>query len=203
MTVHGASPRADVTRMYVSCKEGGRGLHSIHNVVAMEKRNLQRYVLQSNEKLLKVAAPILWPHMDATADPSQVVKSRLQKEHLLAWTQKPLHGQFVRQTEQLTNEIISSWLTKAGLKKTKESLIITAQGQAFATNLLKAHIFHQGGSPLCRMCVKAGESIAHILCECSKFAERDYLERHNRLASLVALACTLDTMCRHILQAPL
>ena len=32
---------------------------------------------------------------------------------------------------------------------------------------------------------KAGESVALILCECSKLAGRDYFERQNRLASLV------------------
>eukprot|EP00117_Sycon_ciliatum_P020275 scpid110149/ scgid18105/ len=36
MTMHGAlHPRADVARMYVSCKEGGRGFQSIHDVVTM------------------------------------------------------------------------------------------------------------------------------------------------------------------------
>ena len=167
LTMHGAlHPRADEARMHVSRKEVGRGLQSIRDVVTMERSNLQRYVLLSDEELLKVAAPILWPHQDAPPDSSQVVKCRRQKEHLLAWTQKHLHGQFVQQTDQLTNENTWSWLTKAGRRKTTQSLIIAAQDQALATNLLKAQTFHQGGSHLCRMRGKAGESVAHILCEC-------------------------------------
>ena len=49
MTMHGTlHPRADVARMYIRCKEGGRGLQSNHDVFTMEKSNLQRYVLQSD-----------------------------------------------------------------------------------------------------------------------------------------------------------
>ena len=60
MTMHGAlNTRSDVARKYVSRKEGGRGLQSTHDGVTMEKSNLQRYVFQSGEELLRVAAPIL------------------------------------------------------------------------------------------------------------------------------------------------
>ena len=75
MTMHGAlHPRADVASMYVSRKEGGHGLQNIH-----DESNLQRYVHQSDKELLKVAAPILWPHLDAPTDSSQVVKCRFKK----------------------------------------------------------------------------------------------------------------------------
>ena len=88
MAMHGAlHPRADVSRIHVSRKEGGRGLQSIHDVVTMEKSNLERYVPQSDEELLKVAAPILWPHLDTPRGSAQVVKCRLQVEHLYtSWT---------------------------------------------------------------------------------------------------------------------
>ena len=60
MTMHGdLHSRADVACKYVSRKEGGRGLQSIHDVLTMEKSNLQRYVLLSDEEFLKLAAPIL------------------------------------------------------------------------------------------------------------------------------------------------
>ena len=80
MTMHGAlDPRADVARMYISRKEGGRGLQSIHDVFTMEKSNLQRYVLQSDTELMKLAAPIMWPHMVVPPDTSQVVKCSFKK----------------------------------------------------------------------------------------------------------------------------
>ena len=92
MTMHGAlDPRADIARQYVSRKEGGRGLQSIHDVVTMEKSNLQRYVLHSDAELMKLAVPILWPHLVAPPDILHVVKCG-SKKPLLAWTQKPLHG---------------------------------------------------------------------------------------------------------------
>ena len=187
LNMHGAlHPRADVHRLYVSRKQGGRGLISIHDAVTLERSNLQRYVLSSDEDLLRVASSILWPRLQTPPDSSCSMKKRLEDDHYLAWTQKPLHGQFVQQTEQFTNDNTFRWLTKAGLKKGTESLIIAAQDQALATNLLKARVFRVNNhSPLCRMCLKADESVAHILCQCSKLAGQDYLERHNRLASLI------------------
>ena len=102
LTMHGAlHPRADVDRLYVSRKNGGRGLMSLLDTVSMEKSNLQRYVMQSQERLLQVAASILWPQLHDPPASSQAVKAQLQEQHLAAWTQKPLHGQFIRQTEHL------------------------------------------------------------------------------------------------------
>ena len=84
MTMHGAlDPRADVARKYVSRKEVGRGLQSIHDVVTMEKSNLQRYVFQSDAELIMLAAPILWPHLVAPLDTSQVVKCGFKKN--ISW----------------------------------------------------------------------------------------------------------------------
>ena len=103
--MHGAlDPRAYVARMYISRKEGGRGLQSIHDVVTMEKSNLQRYVLQLDTELMKLAAPILWPHLDAPLDNSQVVKCGFKKNISWCRPRNPCMGSFFRQTEQLTNE---------------------------------------------------------------------------------------------------
>ena len=45
MTLHGAlHARADVDRLYVSRKKGGRGLRSISDVVALEKASLAEYM---------------------------------------------------------------------------------------------------------------------------------------------------------------
>ena len=103
MTMHGTlHPSADVARMYVSRKEGGRGLQNIHDVVTMEKSNLKRYVLQSDAELTKLAAPILWPYLDAPPDTSHVVKCASKRTSLgvdpetLAWAVCPA----IRKTDQ-------------------------------------------------------------------------------------------------------
>ena len=54
MTLHCAlHPRADVDRLYVSTKKGGRGLRSIAYVVALEKPSLAEYVEIANEPILR------------------------------------------------------------------------------------------------------------------------------------------------------
>ena len=47
-------PRANVSRVYLSRKEGGRGLVSVEDCVRLEELSLDRYLSQSEEKLLKL-----------------------------------------------------------------------------------------------------------------------------------------------------
>jgi len=44
-------PRADVDRLYIPGKEGGRGLISIEDAVFMEGQNLSRFIDSSEEEL--------------------------------------------------------------------------------------------------------------------------------------------------------
>ena len=54
MTLHGVlHPRADVDRLYVSRKKGGRGLRSIFDVVTLEKAAVAEYVENANEPILR------------------------------------------------------------------------------------------------------------------------------------------------------
>ena len=53
---------------------------------------------------------------------------------------KTLHGQFLRQTEDLADKVKWAWLTDGTLKRETESLIMAAQEQALRTNLVKAKI---------------------------------------------------------------
>ena len=53
-----------------------------------------------------------------------------------------MHGQFVRQTEEILGNESWFWLKKAGsVKRETESLIMAAKEQALATNLMKARIY--------------------------------------------------------------
>ena len=52
-----------------------------------------------------------------------------------------MHGQFVRQTEEILGNESWLWLKKGSVKRETESLIMAAQEQAFATNLMKARIY--------------------------------------------------------------
>ena len=186
LTMHGAlHPRADVDRLYVSRKAGGRGLLSIHEAVEMEERNVQRYVLQSREPLLKAAGHVLLANVEMPP-PSAVVKRQFGEARYEKWTEKPLHGQFVKHTCPYENQYTWRWLRSAGLTKETESLITAAQDQALRTNAVKAKIERRvGADPRCRMCKASDETVTHILSQCSKLAGSDYMVRHNRVASII------------------
>ena len=79
-----------------------------------------------------------------------------------------LHGQFLRQTEELADKDKWLWLIDGSLKRETETLIMAAQEQAFRTNLVKAKIDKSQEDSKCRMCGKADESINHRFSECSE-----------------------------------
>ena len=90
-----------------------------------------------------------------------------------------MHGQFLRQTEDVTNRDQWLWLQEGSLKRETETLIMAAQEQAVRTNLVKAKIDKTQEDSTCRMCGKADESINHLLSECSKMAQKEYKRRHD------------------------
>ena len=56
MTMHRAlNSKSDVARIYLSRKEGGRGLNSVEHTVKLAILGLERYVLTSAERLLIAA----------------------------------------------------------------------------------------------------------------------------------------------------
>ena len=84
-----------------------------------------------------------------------------------------MHGQFIRQTDEVRGDESWRWMTRGSLKRETESLLTAAQDQAIRTNYRRAKIEKDGSSPLCRMCKKADETISHIVSECSKLAQTE------------------------------
>ena len=93
------------------------------------------------------------------------------------WTQKQLHGQFIRQTMGKASEDRWVWLRKGFLKRTTEALIMATQEQAIRTNNIKAKIDKTQENSKCRMCGKTEESV-NVLSECSKLAQKEHKRRH-------------------------
>ena len=80
------------------------------------------------------------------------LKEQKRLERAEGWKNKPLHGQFLRQTEEIRDDATWDWLRKGDLKKETEGMITAAQDQALRTKALKAKVEKQDLSPLCRMC---------------------------------------------------
>jgi len=95
MTIYNSlHPRADVDRLYIPRKHGGRGLISIQQSIYMGEQSLSRYIEISEEELLAATRRenILngWNGQD-----NKQLKYRLMQEHKEKWMTKPLHGQLL------------------------------------------------------------------------------------------------------------
>ena len=93
-------PRSDVARIYVSRKRGGRGLMSCENCVKGEENNLGWYIKNSREIVLRKVGETSIVNTEETMEPNEYKRSKSQ-EMEDAWRQKVMHGQFVRDKEEL------------------------------------------------------------------------------------------------------
>ena len=97
-----------------------------------------------------------------------------------------MYGQFVREMPgEVDKELSWQWTTRGDLKVQTEATIFAAQEQALRTNYVKNKIDKTSESPLCRMCGERGETVQHIVCECSKLAQREYKRRHDNIAKFI------------------
>ena len=87
---------------------------------------MERYVQSSEEELLKaVRAEGTGSQETATS-----FKVRRRTENTQEWKEKPLHGQFLRETEDQSNEETWNWLKEGSLKRETEAIITAAQDLA-------------------------------------------------------------------------
>ena len=85
MTMHKAlHPRDDVDRLYVSRKEGGRGLASIEDSVDASIQRLEDYIQKHDGRLIRA----IKNDTDNTMD-NRMTITRKQK-----WERKQLYGRF-------------------------------------------------------------------------------------------------------------
>ena len=137
MTMHKAlHPKSNVDRLYISRNEGGRGLISVEDTIETSKIGLERHVQESKERLLSAAKR---SEIEVKEKVKQY-KDRRAKERKENWKEKVLHGQFIRQTEEIAGEERWKWLKNSGIKRETETLILAAQELAIRTNLIKARI---------------------------------------------------------------
>ena len=76
-------------------------------------------------------------------------------------------------------------MTSGELKKEIGGFIIAAQDQALRTNANKTKIDKTANDSKCRLCKEKEETFDHLVSACSKIAQTDYKERHNKVASML------------------
>ena len=100
MAMHGGLyPKSDVDRLYVKRKEGGRGLISVERCIREEENSLGFYVANSEENLIRGVSAAETINTRETMT-SVEFKKQKAKELKEKWSEKRMHGQFIRETTE-------------------------------------------------------------------------------------------------------
>ena len=131
MTIRKAlHPRDDVDRLYVSRKEGGRGLASIEDNVDASIRRLENYIEKHEGGLITAIRN----------DTDNTMDNRMTITWKQKWEGKQLDGRFKRLINNILHDRTRTWLRKGNFKRETGSLLIAAQNNAVRTNHIKARI---------------------------------------------------------------
>ena len=175
MTMHKALySRDDVERLYVSRKEGGRGLASIEDSVDVSIQQLKDYIQKHEGGLIT-----------ATRNDTNTMDNRMTITRKQKWERKQLYGRFKRRINNISHDKTWTWLRKRNCKRETESFLIAAQNNAVRTYQIKARIDKTQQNSKCRLCGDRDETIYHIISECSKSAQRKYKTRHGWVGKVI------------------
>ena len=114
----------NVDRLYVSRKEGGRGLAIIENSVEASIQRLEDYIKKHGGRLITATR-----NNTENTKTNRTTLTRKQK-----WEEKQVYGLFKWLINNISYEKTWTWLTKGRLKRETESLLIAAQNNAIRTN---------------------------------------------------------------------
>ena len=187
LTTHGMfHPKSSTARLYISRKDGGKGLHSIEKIVRQEEQSLKSYVCWKAE------------HDTLMEECKRLITTWREPEEAAAWYEKPLHGAWHKAVSEIADMSMTyQWLDKTNIRANTEALIMAAQEQALNTRAIACDIYHTVTDPTCRMCKQHRETVAHIISGCSKLAGTEYTQRHNHVASVVHRAICAEYDLQH------
>ena len=177
MTMHKVLyPRDDVERLYLSRREGRRGLASIEDSVNTSIQRLED-IIEKRGRTLITATRTTRNNTNDTGTSRTTITSKK------TWEEKQLYGRFKRLTKDISLEKIWTWLREGNLKG--ESLLIAAQNITIRTNHIKARINKMLQNSRSRLCGERDETINHIISECSKLALKEYKTMHDWVGKVI------------------
>ena len=181
----GLYPKSDVDRLYVERKEGDRGLISVERCIGEEENSLGFYVANSEENLIRGVSAAETINTRETIT-SVEFKKQKAKEVKEKWSEKRMHGHFIRETtEKVDKKKTWQWLSRGDLKVGTEALLCAAQVHAVRTNYMRYQVDKTSENPLCRLCGKKGESAQRITSGCEKLTQKEFKRRHDNVAKKV------------------
>ena len=101
-------PRDDVDRLYVSRKEGGRGLASIEDTVDSSIQRLEDSI-EKHERGLIITIRV---------DTDNTINERMTTNRKQKWEGKQLYGRFKRLINNISHQKTWTWLRKGNFKST-------------------------------------------------------------------------------------
>lgn len=208
LTIHHAHhPKADVDRIYVNRKTGGRGLKQLEGSFKAAMINTAEYLKEKSRHDAIIRCILAhdqknYNKYSVTNIAKQLMRqeglnrSEYNKEHVKEtiasnigkkWKEKAMHGQYPRglEAETIDSRNTCTWLVKGELKIETESLVVAAQDQAITTNYVANKIHGTGVDSKCRLCKSHIETIDHIMTACPVLANTSYIERHDNVCKLL------------------
>ena len=198
-------PKADVERLYIPRKDGGRGLIDVETAFKTATIGLDHYlnhkegqypkqVLEHERNSItknasKFKREVTMPEFENREDKSasenakalkHIFKSKLKSMKEEKWKDKALHGQYPKILEKPHIDTVTTnkWLS-GNLKGETEGLLMAAQDQAINTRNYQKVICGQQVESKCRMCLQHEETVDHI----EVLAKTEYISRHNNAAA--------------------
>ena len=167
--------RDNMDRLYVSRKEGGRGLSNIEHSVDASIQRLEDYIEKHGERLMTAIRN----------DTGNTIDERTAITREQKWEEKQLYGRFKRLINNISHQKTWTWLRKGNFKKETESQLIAAQNNTIWTNHVKARIDKTQQNSKCKLCADRDETINQIISECSKLAQKEYTTRHEVVGKMI------------------
>ncbi|XP_052756188.1 uncharacterized protein LOC128201893 [Galleria mellonella] len=168
-------PKSCIQRLTLPRHEGGRGISDITNLHNKQITNLRNYFYTRavNSNLHKVIIETdmrLTPLnlRDRTTQGNEKITDN--KDKILTWQQKSLHGRHQKDLQQhhVDKKASNAWLIHGDLFPETEAFAMAIQDQVINTKNYQKHITHTNISvDICRRCHEAPETIQHITGACT------------------------------------
>ena len=188
-------PKSNIHRLYLTRKQGGRGLVGAIDCHRQECTKLATYLDANTEndpfvRMVKATEEKKkYGIMAYLAGKEKAgTKEEIDTEHLEGMRTMEMHGEFFRRREETVNIDVGrsdKWLKHSHLRFETESFICAAQEQTLATKYMTSKIWGTGGDTKCRLCKEQNETIHHIVSGCKMLTGTKYTYRHNQIAKYV------------------
>ena len=123
----------------------------------------------------------------AANDIKKKVKNASLEDMKKGWREKPLHGSYPLRTNHADVDKATTYqrLSSSSSKGETEAFILAAQDQSLSTRVYQTRILKDGAEPNCRLCTEKEETVDHIISACPTIVNREYLQRHDRVAKFI------------------